>query len=398
MELRKEYEQSLEKEVDLYKKHNQQLVEYEEKNTQKINQVQQWLNKNYPTKQEKESLKEIIIWPERETIIEKDKIVTGHPIMKSKETSNSGILDLSEYPNLEKIWICGRWKNNKYLNTLIENVKLNKCEKLVSMNFYGNNLSSINFLVNLPYPEKIEELFLGNNNIEPTDLEFLEKFINLERIILGFGNAEKIIRGRCNRFYGSLKPLRNLNKLEALDISATDIDSGLEYLPRHFISRLVDANIVSEGVIEKNFNLIGNYIYYSFNFFPIISNTGVVRIWEQLKNCKNISGKFDIQKWREANQGLLIKVQKELQDQIQPLKTIAKDKLSSNHVEEQIWEIFLNNSEVLTTSEQELLEKKLTTEFLTNFNQIHTELIRLQKELVELQTKSQTQIQVPPKN
>jgi len=35
-----------------------------------------------------------------------------------------------------------------------------------------------------------------------------------------------------NPFYGSLKPLRNCNKLELLDITNTDIDSGLGYLTK----------------------------------------------------------------------------------------------------------------------------------------------------------------------
>ena len=34
-----------------------------------------------------------------------------------------------------------------------------------------------------------------------------------------------------NHFYGSLEPLKNLSKLKVLDISHTNIDSGLEYLP-----------------------------------------------------------------------------------------------------------------------------------------------------------------------
>jgi len=36
-----------------------------------------------------------------------------------------------------------------------------------------------------------------------------------------------------NKFFGSLEPLKNLTKLKKLDISGTDIDSGLEYLPEN---------------------------------------------------------------------------------------------------------------------------------------------------------------------
>jgi len=34
-----------------------------------------------------------------------------------------------------------------------------------------------------------------------------------------------------NKFTGSLEFLKDMNKLEELDINDTDIDSGLEYLP-----------------------------------------------------------------------------------------------------------------------------------------------------------------------
>jgi hypothetical protein len=42
---------------------------------------------------------------------------------------------------------------------------------------------------------------------------------------------QKVNQGICNRFYGSLEFLRNITKLEELDVNNTDIDSGLEYLP-----------------------------------------------------------------------------------------------------------------------------------------------------------------------
>ena len=50
-------------------------------------------------------------------------------------------------------------------------------------------------------------------------------------------SEEKINQGIYNRFSGSLEYLKNLSKLTDLNISNTDIDSGLEYLPesvKHF--------------------------------------------------------------------------------------------------------------------------------------------------------------------
>jgi hypothetical protein len=48
---------------------------------------------------------------------------------------------------------------------------------------------------------------------------------------IGTHNEENIKQGIHNRFYGSLEPLKNLTKLEELDISNTDINQGVEFLP-----------------------------------------------------------------------------------------------------------------------------------------------------------------------
>lgn len=37
--------------------------------------------------------------------------------------------------------------------------------------------------------------------------------------------------GRKNRFYGSLKSFKDLNKLKILCVADTDVDGGLEYSP-----------------------------------------------------------------------------------------------------------------------------------------------------------------------
>src|SRR5947209_19733438 len=71
-----------------------------------------------------------------------------------------------------------------------------------------------------------------NNNFLEQDLSVFSRFVNLEYLGVGnYNNQEKIKQDTYNRFEGSLKPLKNLVKLETLTISNTDIDSGLEYLP-----------------------------------------------------------------------------------------------------------------------------------------------------------------------
>jgi len=51
-------------------------------------------------------------------------------------------------------------------------------------------------------------------------LSFLSEFVHL-----------KELRVDDNRFCGSLEPLKNMNKLETLNISDTYIEEGIEYLP-----------------------------------------------------------------------------------------------------------------------------------------------------------------------
>ncbi|WP_172575367.1 leucine-rich repeat domain-containing protein [endosymbiont GvMRE of Glomus versiforme] len=89
---------------------------------------------------------------------------------------------------------------------------------LEKLNCDNNKLTNLNFLNNLN-AEKLTELYIDNNNII-IDLTPFSKFTNLK----GLGLSE-------NKFTGSLKPLKNVSKLKTLDITDTDIDSGLGYLP-----------------------------------------------------------------------------------------------------------------------------------------------------------------------
>jgi len=78
--------------------------------------------------------------------------------------------------------------------------------------------------------KKLKEFHGNNNDFSISDLTFFSKFINLEVLGLGNNNQEKTNQNVYNHFYGSLEPLKNLTKLEKLDIDNTDLDSGLEYL------------------------------------------------------------------------------------------------------------------------------------------------------------------------
>ncbi|CAJ0848617.1 4001_t:CDS:2 [Entrophospora sp. SA101] len=129
-------------------------------------------------------------------------------------TPGYGIKNLNALANIE------RARGQKLLN----DIDLDKCDNLVEIKILSNNLTSIEFLENLPHPKKLQVLNISDNNIQPISLEFLENFTNLKT--LDIGNS-----GCYNQFHGSLKPLVNLKDLEKLIIDNTDIDSGLEYLP-----------------------------------------------------------------------------------------------------------------------------------------------------------------------
>jgi DNA repair exonuclease SbcCD ATPase subunit len=165
-------------------------------------------------------------------------------------------IDLSHFPQLTYFWLSrSKLTSIDFLTTLPQHDKLKELKlsnnqiqstnldflrpfiNLVLLDISGNKLTNIDFLNQLSNPEKLEELCISNNLIEPTTLEFLRPFINLKTSLLGTDWRDYEERKKNNLFYGSLKPLQNLTKLEALCIAGTDIDSGLEYLPESLVKR-----------------------------------------------------------------------------------------------------------------------------------------------------------------
>jgi len=144
----------------------------------------------------------------------KELYVTGNQITE---------LDLSHQLNLKKV-DCGD-NQLTYLNVA-------NCPNLEEISCYSNNLSSVDFLAQLSNPEKLEVLKINDNNIQPTDIKVFKHFVNLEDLRIGtVGLLSFLEDGKRNKFYGSLKSWRNLAELKYVGIEATDIDSGLEYLP-----------------------------------------------------------------------------------------------------------------------------------------------------------------------
>jgi hypothetical protein len=126
--------------------------------------------------------------------------------------------------------------------TLITGIDLNGCFHLIQLEVIKNPyLTSVDFLAQLPNPQKLIYLELSYGNFAETTLDFLEPFTNLKQIDLSVAHytedewcgktAEEWIKaGVYNKFRGSLKPLEKLLKLEKLHIENTDFNSGYEFL------------------------------------------------------------------------------------------------------------------------------------------------------------------------
>jgi len=105
-------------------------------------------------------------------------------------------------------------------------------------------------------------LNLHNNQLTTRDLSALAPLVNLETLDLGKDNqVEQINRGLYNQFTGSLKHLSNFTKLKILNISATDIDNGLEYLPESLEEFYCDAygTITEVKTIESSLAAYGTF-------------------------------------------------------------------------------------------------------------------------------------------
>lgn len=183
--------------------------------------AQEWLDKEYPIDSEKRR---------NETKLEISK--------KSLWES----LSLEWFTNLEELW-CDKNKIVKLDLTSCLKIRKVGCSnneidflsfpinsKITYLSCGNNNLADLSFL-NCLSPKNLIHLSIENNNIPRTDIAIFSRFVNLEWLWIGTSKASKVKKGICNLFYGNLKSLESLTKLKSLNISSTDIDEGLEYLP-----------------------------------------------------------------------------------------------------------------------------------------------------------------------
>lgn len=196
--------------------------------------AQEWLDRNYPPN-ERQNITKLLICNASEfengsfqRIVAVD-YESKHYLTVSE--SLTGALDLSSFPQLQKLMI-----RNQFINKLI----LTDCRNLKEI--FGMD----NLLREIELPEQTEELnviSLVNNNFVRQDLSRFANFTNLWGLYLGTNNDNRIGNNVYNRWNGSLVHLRNLTKLEELDINSTDIDSGLEFLPTDELIRFTCGDI-----------------------------------------------------------------------------------------------------------------------------------------------------------
>src|SRR5437763_14108618 len=114
--------------------------------------------------------------------------------LKIKNENLEGHLDLSDFINLKGL-DCS--KNE------LTSINLSNNRKLEIINCSNNLLTDIDF--SYQDPEKVWKINIKNNNLSSRNLSCFASFINLEKLLLGTDDEEKLEQNIYNRFYGSLE-------------------------------------------------------------------------------------------------------------------------------------------------------------------------------------------------
>ncbi|MCE8162744.1 MAG: hypothetical protein I3273_01765 [Candidatus Moeniiplasma glomeromycotorum] len=227
-------------------------------------------------------------------------------------------LDLSEFVNLKKI---------KCSKSQITKIDVSKCDKLEELYCSKNH--------------RLKEILLPNNKenlkvikieyccqLSPKDLNFFRGFSNLEKLSVD-----------STKFYGSLEPLKNLNKLKELTISHTEISEGLECLPEatEWLFCCGGDSGGSQYQVRKiqlqlePFKIpISGTSYYRYDLkswrrTQLIQLTKEKKVLEnKLTKQKEISQEV-INKLREENQNLELIYQQQLATQKEKIKELEKN-------------------------------------------------------------------------
>lgn len=346
-------------------------------------------------------------WLNKEYSLEKRTEITDLNI-NSKDLE--GELKLTGFFKLKKL-DCA-W------NKLID-LDLSNCHELTWIECQGNLLTSTSFLATLPSPQKLTFLYMGENDFVEQDLSFLRPFMNLEFLRIWNSHQNRINNGLINRFHGSLKYLRNMKNLKQLGIGNTDVDSGLEYLAESKLETF-PSNWYPWGDNNEFSGKINGAkaekLFAELRPYAIDLKKGKYD-FSSWKNAKIIELSLEVEKWQNQfnNQ------EEQINTLIEDLKLIGDDFLSKkreelatliNSIKEKLdgslhgyLEIFLDAQTGNNTIEiiKKSLHDKTDEKELNQLSALKAEIIRLEKQLTNLQNQGQQQIQIaqiiqlPPK-
>jgi hypothetical protein len=222
--------------------------------------AQEWLDKNYPKEGEciRETEDKISFLGEGWNNFGRTRGEIERLEISSQELE--GKLELEGFTKLEDLkcsynkLISLEIKNCSNLRVLVCNNNLlcelviNDCPNLKILHCENNFLTELDLSCN----EKLEDLILSDNDFSEQNLFFLSHLVNLYRLEIGnIMNWEEVNPDIFNCWVGSLEPLKNLTRLEILEISNTDLDSGLEYLPDSLISFDCSADKREDAKVKK---------------------------------------------------------------------------------------------------------------------------------------------------
>ncbi|CAH1761629.1 9935_t:CDS:10 [Entrophospora sp. SA101] len=282
-------------------------------------------------------------------------------------------LIIDNYPELKEI----RGEYILNLTHQLTTLDLSNCDNLERIDCSNNQLTQIK----LPKGEKLKMLHLSNNNLSQ-DLFFLSGLVGL-----------KELRLENNPFYGSLEPLKGMSKLEKLDISYTDIDSGLEYLPDSLEKFDCSANTRKDAkvkAIEEKLEPCGGTIQEKqINYLEIrvqelvnliknqkekiaLAYTHFCSEKETLQKLIKLNLEFTQFKERETNSPNYDEKSEEYEEQINELKKQLRSKLTKENMNEV--RLIIKDCEELVSWELELEAKtngKIALEFTKESQTIH---------------------------
>lgn len=347
--------------------------------------AQEWLDKEYPQAQRKEIKKLDISNKDLEGSLNLDDFISLEELRCFGNRLTS--LDLKNCRKLEEI--------HCFSNEISE-IKLIKLNQLRKLDAGYNLLTSLDF--SAFNPESLLELKLHSNNFGNQDIDCFFSFNKLEILYVNTDIRERIEQNIYNRFHGSLKALKNMNNLRDLDIRATDIDGGLEYLPSNIEEFKYSSWLRPEAKVQKIFrrlqsqlNELSTLIFpnQSYNFNQLEEEIARLKYQELAPKVRTEKTKLEqliVEAKNKAGEGsfapvidLLLETQKQI---IQVTETSQKDKLTGK-----------------IEAYQSILENKLTQEELKTLLTKQTEIYQLEQHLTSLQNQQITQIQqVNPHN